>query len=410
MRADLDRLMEARGLQAVIVTGGEFHNTLRAYLSNGIDIHNGVVVKKRGAAPVLFVGGMELEEAAKSGIAVRNFADLGYAEMLKRAEGDGAKAGVELFGKFIETFAIPSGKIGIYGVGELHVWLERTRMLTAAFPDYQFVGETGMTLFDDAWQTKDAQEIGIISQVAATTNEIIQATWDFLSGYRAQGDAVVKHDGSPLTIGDVKRFVRRETMDRGLEDTGMIFAQGYEATFPHSRGTESVALKVGEPIIFDFFPRQLGGGYYHDSTRTWCLGHAPEAVCEIWQQVSEAFDIAVSACKGPGTKCHTLQEAVQDYFERKGHQTQRTHPGTKVGYVHGLGHGVGLNIHERPSMSHLMRDDVLQAGNVITIEPGLYYPEKRIGVRLEDTFVIDTEGKLVSLTPFKKDLLVPLRG
>jgi len=402
--------MAERNLQAIFVTGGEQENTPRAYVSNGIDIHGGMNVIKRGAAPVLIVGGMELEEAAKSGLQVVNYADLGYPEILKEVEGSGARACVKLYGKIFEKFKIPPGKIGLFGVGEIHTWLQRFKMLSAAYPQYEFVGEADMTLFDEAYQTKDSAEVKMILDVAAQTQLTLQATWDFIASHRAQGTAVVKPDGTALTVGDVKRFVIRDLMDRGLEDTGMIFAHGHDCTYPHSRGTASMALQTGVPIIFDLFPRTMGGGYYHDCTRTWCIGHAPAAVREIFEQVKTAFETAVKAFKGPGQKCHTLQDAVLDYFESKGHQTQRSHPGTTVGYVHGLGHGVGLNIHERPGMSHLLKEDTFQAGNFITIEPGLYYPEKTVGARIEDSFLIDETGRLVSITPFTKDLVLPLKG
>src|SRR5690606_38243854 len=107
---------------------------------------------------------------------------------------------------------------------------------------------------------------------------------------------------------------------------------------------------------------------------------------------------------------HLLQEMVQDYFESKGHPTQRSAPGTPVGYVHGLGHGVGLNIHERPSINHTQKEDRLLHGCVITIEPGLYYPEKGYGMRIEDTFYINENGELLSLSPFHKELILPLKG
>ena len=105
-----------------------------------------------------------------------------------------------------------------------------------------------------------------------------------------------------------------------------------------------------------------------------------------------------------------MQEAVQDFFESKGHATSRSNPKTMEGYVHGLGHGLGLIIHERPSISHILRDDVWQVGNVVTIEPGLYYPDKGIGMRIEDMFIVSEKGELISYTPFKKDLVLPLNG
>lgn len=410
MRSEIDQLMTSRDLQAIFVTGGEQANTPRAYISNGIDIHGGMVVKKRGAPAVLIVGGMELEEAAKSGLQVYNYADLGYMDMLKKAEGDGSKACVELYGKLIEKFEIPPGKIGLYGVGELHLWLERVRMLTEAYPQFKFVGESKVTLFDEAYLTKDASELRASCDVAQKTNATLQATWDFIAGHSASGNAVVRADGSALTVGDVKRFVRRDLMDRGLEDTGMIFAHGHDCTYPHSRGTDAMALQLGEPIIFDLFPRPLGGGYFHDCTRTWCIGHASDAMRELYAQVSESFEVALKAYTGPGQHCHEIQDAVQAYFESKGHPTQKSHPGTTAGYVHGLGHGVGLNIHERPQMSHLLKEDSFKIGNFITIEPGLYYPDRGVGGRIEDSFIIDETGALVSITTFKKELVLPLRG
>jgi Xaa-Pro aminopeptidase len=410
MKSDLDRLMTARELVAIVVTGGEHQNTPRAYLCNGVDIHNGMVIKKRGTDPVLIVGGMEIEEAAKSGVTVVNRDDLGWAEIYQQTEGDPTKTNTLFWGRLLEKFEIPPGKIGVYGAGDLNVWIERARELAEAFPDNPIVGETGMTLFDEAFVTKDAGELQIMRDVADKTCQVLQATWDYIGSHRAEGDTVVKDDGSALTIGDVKRFVRRELMDRELEDTDMIFAQGRDAGFPHSRGQAGMALKLGQPIVFDLFPRQLGGGYYHDCTRTWSIGYATEAVQDIYNQVMTAFQTALNAYAEPGQPTHTMQEAVLDYYEANGHPTIRSKPGTPEGYVHSLGHGVGLNIHERPSLSHLAKEDLFQKGNFITIEPGLYYADRGIGVRVEDSFIIDDDGQLISLTTFPKDLVLPLKS
>ena len=167
-------------------------------------------------------------------------------------------------------------------------------------------------------------------------------------------------------------------------------------------------LRLGQAIVFDLFPRELGGGYHHDMTRTWCIGYAPPEVQADYDTVMEAFDIGVEAF-GLNKPTHLMQEAVLDHFESKGHATTRTDSATMEGYIHTLGHGVGIEIHERPSISHLRRDEVCQIGNVLTIEPGVYYPERGYGVRVEDLFIVDEHGELVSLTPFRKDLVIPLR-
>ncbi|MEZ4669740.1 MAG: M24 family metallopeptidase [Anaerolineae bacterium] len=410
MRSDIDRLMAARGMGAIIAAGGEFPNSIRAYLSNGLDIHGGITVKKHGEAPVMIVSAMEIEEAAASGLRVVTLDDLGWDKIYMAAEGDVKKARVNLWGKIFEYFDLPPGKIGIYGTGDISLWVELARLLSEALPQYQLVGELNTTLFDEAFLTKDADEIKVIREVAAKTNEVMQSTWNFISSHRAEGDTVVKADGTPLTIGDVKRHMRREMLDRELECPDVIFAQGRDAGFPHSRGTSSMALKLGQPIVFDLFPNQVGGGYHHDCTRTWCIGHAPDKVQKIYDEVMQAFTTAVDTYAEPGQPCHTMQEAVLDYFEAQGHPTRRSQPGSAIGYSHSLGHGVGLNIHERPSLSHMVKEDIFQKGNFITIEPGLYYPDEGIGVRVEDSFIIDDDGQLVSITPFHKELVLPLKG
>ena len=408
MKSDIDRLMMERDLQAIIITGGEENNVPRQYLTNGADITGGYVIKKRGSEPILIVNAMELEEANKSGLKVHTYYDFGWADLIQQAEGDSAKATIGFWGRFLDELKIPPGKVGIYGTGAINVYIEIIRNLSAAYPDYEFVGETGLTLFDAAYATKDAAELARMRSVAQRTSEVLQATWDFIAGHTAEPDeSLVNGDGEALTIGAVKRFVLHALLDRGLQDTGMIFAQGRDAGYPHSRGEAHMALKMGQSIVFDLFPQELGGGYYHDTTRTWCIGYAPPEVQAAYADVANAFDVAVDGFR-PNLPTHVMQEAVLNYLEGRGHQTTRSHPGTLEGYVHGLGHGVGLNIHERPSLNHLIKTDTFQPGMVVTIEPGVYYPERGFGVRLEDTFYVTEDGQLVSLTDFHKDLIIPL--
>lgn len=407
MKRDLDALMEKRGLDAFVVTGGEEHSFIRDYLTNGAHISGGYILKKVGSEPVLIAHGMEVEEAKKSGLETRLFSNFGYMDLVKEL-GDPEKAIVALWSRLLKDIGVERGRIGVYGVGAIHVYITLIEQLRAAYPQYEFVGETGLTLFEEAMQTKDEDELRRIQRVGEGTNEVVQATWDYIANHALTADeTVVKADGTPLTIGDVRRFFMNELAMRGLEDTGTIFAQGRDAGFPHSRGENSQPLKAGQSIVFDIFPREIGGGYYHDMTRTWSIGYATPEVQKAYDEVMESFDIAVEAFRN-GDKSSNLQFAVLDYLEGKGHKTLRTHPGAMDGYVHSLGHGVGLQIHERPSLSHTRLEDVLQKGNVITIEPGVYYPEAGFGVRIEDTFYVTEQGELISLTPFKKDLVIPM--
>lgn len=409
MKSDLDQLMDARGLDGIIALIAEVYSPPVDYLTNGARITNGMVIQKRGAAPLLVANPMEVEEAVRSGLEVITFSDLGYYELLETLD-DREQATIQMWGRALARAGLEQGTIGLFGTADVHYVLALVRSIERAFPQIRFFSEMGITrlaLFTEAAATKDDAELLRLRSVAARTSEVLQATWDFLASHKLNGERVVDAEGRALTIGDVKRFVRRALLDRDLEDTDMIFAQGRDAGFPHSRGEEDAGLIAGAPIVFDLFPREFGGGYFHDTTRTWALGYARPEVEEIYAQVMDAFDVAVEAYR-PGMPTREMQLAVMDYFEGKGHPTQRSRPGTDVGYTHSLGHGIGLNIHERPAISHLSTDR-FQPGNVITIEPGLYYPERELGVRIEDSFVVDANGQLLPLTHFKKDLVIPLR-
>lgn len=409
MKADIDRLMAAREMAALVIPISETYSPYLDYLVGRVHVTGGLALKKPGAEPLLVVSPMEREEAAVSGLPLVTMAELGWADLLREADGDTSRAVAALWARALAELGVTKGKVGVYGVGNLHTVLATTRTLAETHPQYLFCGEAGLSLFDEAAVTKDADELDRMRSVAARTNAVVAATWDFIAGHRADGDTVVNADGQPLTIGAVRAFVRRALLDRELEDTGMIFAQGRDGGFPHSRGQDAMPLQTGQAIVFDLFPRELGGGYHHDMTRTWCIGHAPDGVQQAFDQVMEAFDISLEAF-GVDKPTHLAQEAVQDYFEGLGHPTLRSDPRTDQGYVHSLGHGIGLRIHERPHMSHQMKDDVFQRGNVITIEPGLYYPERGFGIRVEDTFYVDDNGALVSLTDFHKSLVLPLNG
>ncbi len=409
MKSDIDRLMQDRNMDAFVVSGGEEFNAVRYYLSNGAHITHGTIFKVRGKDALLVCNRMELEEAQKSGLQVMTDVELGFHEVLQEAGNNPQKATAMFWGKILESEGLTQGRVGLYGTWQINATIALYDMLFEEVDQYDWVAETSPTLFDVAMLTKDAEEIERIKSVAERTNEAMSMAWDYISGLKADGDYLLNADGEQVTIGDIKMLVRRELMARGLEDTGMIFAQGRDAGFPHSRGEADMPLQMGKSIVFDLFPRELGGGYHHDMTRTWCIGYAPKDVQDIYNTVMEAFDISVETY-GLNKPTHLMQEAVLDYFEGKGHPTTRSDARTMEGYVHSLGHGVGIDIHESPSISHVRRDDIFQVGNAVTIEPGLYYPERGIGVRVEDFFIIEEGGELLSITPFRKDLVIPIEG
>ena len=408
MKSDIDRLMRERELDAFIVCGGEEFNSARYYLSNGAHITHGTIVKAREGDSLLACAGIEYAEAQKSGLPVKTTAQLGYNDRLKEANNDPLKATARHFIDLLREVGVEGGRVALYGAWQVNTTIALYEELKT-HTQFEFVAEKSPTVIERAMLTKDADEIARIKSIAERSNDVMALAWDYIAGLRLDGEFLLDADGQRATIGSVKDLVRRELMARGLEDTGMIFAQGADGGSPHSRGEMHSPLRVGQAIVFDLFPREMGGGYHHDMTRTWCIGHAPPEVQAAYETVMEAFDVAVEAY-GLGKPTRMMQAAAQDNFEAHGHATSRSDPKSLTGYIHSLGHGVGIDIHEKPSISHLAKEDeVFEVGNVLTIEPGIYYPERGFGMRVEDLFIIDESGALVSLSPFRKDLVIPLR-
>jgi Xaa-Pro aminopeptidase len=166
---------------------------------------------------------------------------------------------------------------------------------------------------------------------------------------------------------------------------------------------------LGQTIVFDIFPCEAGGGYYYDFTRTWCLGYAPDPAQALYEDVLSVYRQIMSELKA-GELCRTYQLRTCELFEAQGHPTIKSNPETEDGYVHSLGHGVGLNLHERPWFSYRANnEDRLEPGSVVTIEPGLYYPERCLGVRLEDTVWVRPDGQMEILADFPLDLVLPVK-
>jgi Xaa-Pro aminopeptidase len=233
----------------------------------------------------------------------------------------------------------------------------------------------------------------------------------YLTAHQAKNGYLVDRQGEILTIGEVKRRINLWIAMRGAENPeGPIFAQGRDAGIPHSSGTLDQPVEIGKPIVFDIFPCETGGGYFYDFTRTWCIGYAPDEVLEIYNDVFDVYEKVYQAIT-PGKFCKEFQALTCELFEERGHPSVLSDKNTEEGYVHGLAHGIGLAVHEGP----LFRNEdynqaILQPGSVITVEPGLYYPDRGIGIRIEDTVWVRPDGKLETIVEYPMDLVLKVAG
>lgn len=176
-----------------------------------------------------------------------------------------------------------------------------------------------------------------------------------------------------------------------------IVAGGRQGCDPHERG--SGPLRAHEPIIIDIFPRSQKTGYFGDITRTVVRGRASEAVRKLYDTVHRGQAIGFKTIRD-GVPTKDVHDAVLRLFEEQGYRTGRR-AGRMEGFFHGTGHGLGLEIHEAPRMGATSMGK-LKAGQVVTVEPGLYYPEIG-GVRIEDVALVN-HTKARNLTRFEKVL------
>jgi Xaa-Pro aminopeptidase len=412
MKSDLDRLMTERNFDALLVTGSSQGNPTMYYLVNGAHVGEvTVAIKKRGEAPVIFANSMERDEAAKSGLRVVNQNQFNIVKLLDEEKGNRLRARARLMSLMLDELGV-KGRVSVYGREEQGAAFALWNELMAIRPDVQIVGEYNNTIMDRAWYTKDADEVVRIRAVAEKTMVVVEKAWNFLASRKTKDGALLKDDGSPLTVGDVKQQIRRWSMDLNIEHPDdFIFAIGRDAGVPHSRGIETDVIELGKTIVFDIFPREAGGGYFFDFTRTWCVGYAPPEVQKVYDEVLEIFNITTDSMQA-GAPCSRYQKMTNDFFEARGHPTVRKDPKTTEGYVHSLGHGVGLMIHERPALSEYEGNpDILEPGIAITVEPGLYYPDKGLGVRIEDFLWLNpATNTLETIGEFRKDLVIPLKG
>lgn len=411
MKSDLDSLMETKDLDAVLITGPGFHNPPMVYMTGGAHMTQADLIKKRGQEPVLFCSPMERDEAARTGLATQSFSNYPMEDLYKQANGNAVKALVLRYQRMLTEQGISSGRLAVYGRIDAGRAYAIFSALQKSMPELSILGEMDESALLSAMATKDHSEVERIRCMGKTTTQVVGRVAEFLSSQRAKGDVLVNQDGEPVTVGEVKRRINLWLAELGAENPEeTIFAVGRDAGVPHSTGNPSDVLRLGQTIVFDIFPCEAGGGYFYDFTRTWCLGYAPdeaqalyEDVLAVYQQIMDELEM--------GAHCPSYQLRACEIFEARGHPTIQSKPQTQEGYVHSLGHGVGLNIHERPWFGrNASETDRLDPGSVFTIEPGLYYPERGLGVRLENTVWVRPDGKMEVLADYPMDLVLPVKN
>jgi Xaa-Pro aminopeptidase len=255
-------------------------------------------------------------------------------------------------------------------------------------------------------RAKRPDEIDALEATQRATEDAWARGVEALKRATVRKDGTLELDGEPFTAERLRSIVESRLLELGCVSEGAIIAPGKQAADPHMIG--SGPLRAGEAIVMDIFPQHKATRYFADMTRTVSKGEPPAEIAKMYEITKRAQDAGIKALR-PGITGREVHELVEDLIFEAGYDTLRPgqqrskNGGPPRGFIHGTGHGVGLEIHEMPTVG---RSGVtpLAPGDVVTVEPGIYLPELG-GVRLEDMLVITETGSR-NLTRAPRQLVV----
>jgi Xaa-Pro aminopeptidase len=254
-------------------------------------------------------------------------------------------------------------------------------------------------LFEGRRRVKTAVELAGIRRAQRAAEAGMDAARDLLRRASANGGGLVV-DGAQLTSERIKRAIAVVFTAHGMVADDFIVSHGPQSAVGHNMG--SGPISPGEPIVIDLWPKDVETACYADMTRTYVVGEPPEEIVRYHTLCKEALDRSLVAIRS-GVPGREVFELVCELFHEAGEPTQLSkQPGEVLedGFYHGLGHGVGLEVHEAPWIGRA--PDEIAAGDVVTVEPGLY-KHGYGGVRLEDLVLVTDDG-VENLTEYPYEL------
>jgi Xaa-Pro aminopeptidase len=382
----IKRTLEEAGTDAYLMTGN-INNSDIYYTTHFLASDDFVYLQTRAGKEVLFISEMEKGRAEiESRIStIKTTQDFGYREKSKKKKDPS-----------LAYAACISELLAGEGVSKVAVPYD--------FPVFysDFLREAGIPVvpikspFREMRSLKKPEEIEAIKYAQMAGERAIEAAIALIAGAK-EIDGVLYHEKEVLTGAKVLSVIYHTLLDYGCDAEEIIVSCGKDTANPH--GTTAGPLMANVPIILDIFPRSKKKRYFADMTRTILYGKASEELKKMYEAVLAAQKKAFNTIKS-GVPASEVHKAVCDLFEELGYATYRS--GSKVGFIHSTGHGVGLDIHELPAIGE--NEALLKAGNVITIEPGLYYPEAG-GIRLEDMLLV-TENGYENFTKLEKKFVL----
>ena len=397
-----DRLqidLDGSGLDALIVLASSAYDPDLAPFSRGARIGQCFLVAPAGRSAALgYLSPMERDEAASTGLDLLHPEALGVARLALEGHGE-----EEIFSRIVlrglEQCGVAPGAVGIAGSTHNGSVLATCR----ALEEEGWRPESGHAVVRALRKAKTPGEVASIAHSADAVAEAFRWVAKTLGESEPAASGELQAGGTTLTPSRLKAGIAQifGRYELGQPEGGIV-APAEEGAVPHNSGSAERALRVGESLVVDLFPK---GRMFADCTRTFCVGDPPDELARAHEAVLETLKWSQRAAL-PGVSSWELQEGACERLGDRGYETPISDPGTVKGYVHGLGHGVGYELHELPSFRRSDRDRSvgrLTEGDVIALEPGLYNEEAGFGVRLEDLVFLGSAGP-VNLTPLPYDL------
>ncbi|PYK00073.1 MAG: aminopeptidase P family protein [Verrucomicrobia bacterium] len=251
-------------------------------------------------------------------------------------------------------------------------------------------------LFWPEREAKSEKEIEMIGRALRITETGLKRAIEVLKASKPGAGKRLRWSGKTLTSEMLRAEIDSAILRAGGIPTGTIVAGGDQACDPHERGFGP--LYANSLIVLDVFPRDAKTGYFGDMTRTVLRGRASDAQRKLWETVKAGQTLALKKIKA-GVDGMAIHKAIQKFFAERGFPTE-VRKGRRVGFFHGTGHGLGLDIHEHPRLQKV----TLKARQVLTVEPGLYYPGLG-GARQEDVVIVTKTGcKILSRFPKRLEI------
>lgn len=387
MRKDVDRILAEKGLGSILFYSDSCKNANMYYLTGFLGPDPFIFLKKVDEDPMLIVNQMELPRAKQESRVkdVRSYFDYDFMRIVTSMADP--KVGVM---KFIAS--VVKKELGVNA--SICVPPDFSVIIADSLRKDGLKIKPMFDVIEKARETKEHDELEAIRSVQKTVEEATKRVIEFIANADAGPDKTLYHrEGGkkyPLTVSRLRSVFDHAFVDRGcVAEDETIIACGPYGAIPHYTGKAQDVLKANQPIVMDVFPKSVKKRYVSDMTRTVVKGKAPKEVKKMFETVLQARSAAMDAIKA-GVLGREMQILCYDVFEKAGYQTIRGGKQINKGYIHGLGHGVGLEVHEGPGMGELSKFP-LEEHNVVTVEPGLYDP-KIGGVRIEDVVEVTKKG------------------